>query len=139
MENIFSLAQSYPELKANTTYQQLMNQLENIEQSILDRRESYNARVKEYNSYRNSFPPVLIASKLSFAIAPYFDIEDPDFSSKVKVFQRDDSAALQDAISSGADSVKKSAITVGKSAVSVKRIVEEKIDEAKQDKLDDKS
>ncbi len=139
IENVLSLAQNYPELKANSTYQQLMAQLESIEESILERREAYNARVKDYNSYRNSFPPVLIASKLSFDTAPYFDINDEDFSNKVSVFNRDDSAALQEVILSGANSVKKSAISVKQSASTVKNIVEEKIDEAKKKQLDDKS
>lgn len=94
-QNMQMLAQSFPDLKANQTYQSLMNKLEDLETLILSRRESYNASVKRYNSARNRFPAVLIAQRLSFGIAPYYEIEDPDFMEKVKVFERDDSEVLQ--------------------------------------------
>lgn len=89
------LAQNYPQLQANQTYLSLMDKLENIEALILNRREKYNATVRQYNSFRNRFPAILIAAKLSFDIAPYYEIEDPDFMEKVKIFERDDSEALQ--------------------------------------------
>lgn len=95
LSQIQVLAQDYPQLKANQTYQTLMDKLEDLENLILSRRESYNAKVREYNSFRNRFPAVLIASKLSFDIAPYYEMEDPDFMEKVKVFERDDTEALQ--------------------------------------------
>jgi LemA protein len=125
LSNVLSLAQNYPELKANQTYQLLMSQLENLEQSILQRRERYNAQVSAYNSFRNSFPALLVATKLNFETAPYFDINDPDFSDKVKIFQRDDSVALQQVINSGANSLKNTTITA-------KKLVTEKIIDAQQ-------
>lgn len=95
LTNMQALSQEYPQLRANETYQSLMGKLENLENLILDRRERYNAMVNRYNSYRNRFPAVMIAQKLSFGIAPYYEMEDPDFMDKVKVFERDDSEALQ--------------------------------------------
>ena len=59
------LAQAFPQLKADATYQKLMNQLESLENDILARREKYNYHVKAYNSYRNAFPVILVAQKLS--------------------------------------------------------------------------
>lgn len=102
--NVAALAQAFPELKANQTYQKLMEQLENLEQSLLQKREKYNEEVKKYNSYKNSFPQILIASKLSFDTVAYFNINDEDFSENLKIFQKDDSAKIQEIL---ADSNKK--------------------------------
>ena len=58
------VAQAFPQLKADATYQKLMQQLETLENDILARRENYNKRVNEYNSYRNSFPVVMPRTKI---------------------------------------------------------------------------
>lgn len=94
-QNLQYISQHYPELQANQTYQNLMNKLEKLETTLLEKRVAYNATVNHYNSVRNKFPAVLIAQKLSFGIAPYYEIEDPDFMEKVKIFERDDSEAIQ--------------------------------------------
>lgn len=95
LQNMQLLAQDYPELKADQTYNTLMGKLENLENQILNQRKDYNRAVKLYNRERNRFPAVIIAQKLSFGIAPYYEIEDPDFIEKVKIFERDDSEVLQ--------------------------------------------
>lgn len=94
-ENLQFIAQHYPQLQANQTYQNLMDKLEKLEATLSERRIAYNATVNHYNSVRNKFPAVLIAQKLSFGIAPYYEIEDPDFMEKIKIFERDDSEAIQ--------------------------------------------
>lgn len=105
MDSMKALSQAFPDLKANQTYQTLMGQLENLEETILQRRERYNASVRNYNSYRNSVPTIFIAQKLSFSIAPYYELEDPDFMEKIKLFERDDSEALQQLIENSGKSV----------------------------------
>lgn len=119
--NLRALAQDYPQLRANETYQNLMDKLENIENVILSRRENYNAAVRQYNSARNRFPAVLIAQKLSFAVAPYYEIDDPDFLEKVKMFERDDSETLQKLVGDGAKAI-------GQKAQQAGDIVKQKID-----------
>lgn len=126
MQQVLALGQSYPDLKANETYRMLMGQLENIEQTILDRREAYNARVNDYNSYRNAMPQVLIAGKLSFEIAPYFEMDDPDFLDKAKIFQRDDSEALQKMLAAGGE-------TVRNKTLQAKETIQKKLDAATED------
>lgn len=108
MERVSALAQNYPQLRANETYQTLMGQLERLEQTIFERREHYNQRVKAYNVMRNSFPTVLVASKLNFDTAPYFDIDDAESLEKVKLFERDDTEALRLALNKGGDAVVRS-------------------------------
>lgn len=101
-QQLVAMAQSFPELKADATYQKLMGQLETLENDILARRESYNNRVKQFNSYRNSFPAVLVAQKLSFGTVDYFDSDDEKFDAQAQNFARDDTAGLQEIIGSGA-------------------------------------
>ena len=99
------VAQAFPQLKADATYQKLMQQLETLENDILARRENYNKRVNEYNSYRNSFPVVLVAQKLSFSIIQYFDTDDEKFDLQAQSFSRDDTQALQQFIDGSAKAV----------------------------------
>lgn len=117
---VAALAQAFPELKANETYQMLMSQLEKIEGELLNRRENYNAEVKSYNAYKNAFPQVLIASKLSFESVAYFDINDEDFSENLKKFKKDDSAKIQEILS---DSNKK----ITDIAMNAKKMINDKI------------
>jgi len=107
IDRVAMLAQNYPQLRANETYQQLMGQLEKLEESILSRRENYNSQVRIYNSMRNAFPTVLIASKLKFDVVPYFEIDDAESLEKIKLFERDDSQALRMALNQGGNTVKR--------------------------------
>lgn len=54
--------EAYPELKANTTMMQLSEELISTENKIAYSRQSYNDSVMEYNVYKRSFPPVVLAS-----------------------------------------------------------------------------
>ena len=105
-QQLAAMAQNFPQLKADATYQKLMGQLEALENDILARRENYNNRVKQFNSYRNSFPAVLVAQKLSFDTVEYFDSDDEKFDAQVQSFARDDSAVLQEIIGNSAKAVK---------------------------------
>ena len=105
-QQLAAMAQNFPQLRADATYQKLMGQLETLENDILARRENYNNRVKQFNSYRNSFPAVLVAQKLSFGTVDYFDSDDQKFDAQVQNFARDDSAVLQEIIGSSAKAVK---------------------------------
>ena len=105
-QQLAAMAQNFPQLRADATYQKLMRQLETLENDILARRENYNNRVKQFNSYRNSFPAVLVAQKLSFGTGDYFDSDDEKFDAQVQNFARDDSAVLQEIIGSSAKAVK---------------------------------
>ena len=105
-QQLAAMAQNFPQLRADATYQKLMGQLETLENDILARRENYNNRVKQFNSYRNSFPAVLVAQKLSFGTVDYFDSDDEKFDAQVQSFARDDSAVLQEIIGSSAKAVK---------------------------------
>lgn len=62
VRNLFAVAESYPELKANTNFQQLQAELSNTEDKISYARMSYNDCVMKYNNAIQTFPGSLVAS-----------------------------------------------------------------------------
>ena len=59
--HLFAVAESYPELKANTNFAQLQSELTDTENRISYARMSYNDCVLEYNNAIETFPGSLIA------------------------------------------------------------------------------
>lgn len=114
-ENLLALSQSFPELKANETFIKSMSQLEELENNISTRRESYNKSVNAYNSYRSSFPTMLVANKLNFEVAPYYDSDNEQSLQQIATFSRDDSAAVQELISLSSEKLKNSASNLSNS------------------------
>jgi LemA protein len=82
---LFAVAEAYPELKANTNFLQLQDQLANIEGELQSARRYYNATVRDLNSTIQSFPPVLIARPMGFTEEPFYQDEDPAIQSAPKV------------------------------------------------------
>lgn len=54
--------EAYPDLKADQTMQQLSEELTNTENRVAFARQGYNDAVMTYNSYRQSFPQVVLAA-----------------------------------------------------------------------------
>ena len=54
--------ESYPDLKANQNMMQLTEELTSTENKVAFARQGYNDQVTEYNTYRQSFPPVVFAN-----------------------------------------------------------------------------
>jgi LemA protein len=82
---LFAVAEAYPELKANTNFLQLQDQLASIETELQGARRYYNATVRDLNSTIQSFPPVLIARPMGFTEEPFYQDEDPAIQSAPKV------------------------------------------------------
>jgi LemA protein len=82
---LFAVAEAYPELKANTNFLQLQDQLSGIEGELQGARRYYNATVRDLNSTIQSFPPVLIARPMGFAEEPFYQDDDPAIQSAPKV------------------------------------------------------
>ena len=64
--NLFAVAESYPELRSNDTFQHLQGRISGLENTIADRREFYNASVNLNNIRIQQFPDVLIANMFGF-------------------------------------------------------------------------
>jgi LemA protein len=69
MSRLFAVAESYPQLKSDETFQQLQARITALEESIADRRELYNDQVNLNNIRVNVFPAVLVAEHFGFTTA----------------------------------------------------------------------
>ena len=58
---LFALAESYPDLKANQNMMQLSEELRSTENRVAFARQSFNDSVTQYNTYKQTFPPVIFA------------------------------------------------------------------------------
>ncbi len=58
---LFALTESYPDLKANENMAQLTEELTSTENKVAFARQGYNDSVTQYNTYKKTFPPVLVA------------------------------------------------------------------------------
>jgi LemA protein len=77
LRQLFALAESYPELKANQNFLALQEELSSTENRISFARQHYNDVAAEYNTRRLSFPANLFASALGFGPEEFFEIETP--------------------------------------------------------------
>lgn len=64
LRQLFALSEAYPELKANTNMAQLSEEITSTENKVAFARQAYNDVATEYNTYRQSFPPVIFAGIL---------------------------------------------------------------------------
>ncbi len=73
LNKLIAIAESYPELKSDTVYVQLMDELAGTENRISYARESYNAAVTTYNRAIRTFPGVLYAGMMGFEKEALFE------------------------------------------------------------------
>ena len=72
---MFALAEAYPDLKANTNFLKLQDELSNLEDAIQSARRYYNAIVRDYNYRLEAFPDVFIAQKFHYTSRDYFELD----------------------------------------------------------------
>lgn len=75
---LFALAENYPELKANESFQYLQQRISGLENGIADRRELYNESVNLNNVRIEQFPDVLIARALAFKPAQLLQFSEAE-------------------------------------------------------------
>ena len=83
LARLLAVAEAYPDLKANQTMSQLMEELSSTENRIAFARQAYNDAVMSYNNARETFPGVLLAG--GFPAAQSFEVEAPAEREAVKV------------------------------------------------------
>jgi len=76
MRQLFALAESYPDLKANQNFLQLQGELGNTEDRIQRSRRFYNANVRDLNNRIEIFPSNIIAGMFGFGQREFFEIDD---------------------------------------------------------------
>ncbi len=82
---MFALAEAYPDLKANTNFLKLQDELSNLEDAIQNARRYYNAIVRDYNAKIESFPDLFVAQKFNFTKRDYFELDESEAEAAKKM------------------------------------------------------
>lgn len=76
LKSVFAVAESNPDLKANTNFLQLQEELVDTEDKIQASRRFYNGAARELNIKVKVFPTNMFAKKLGFSAREFFETED---------------------------------------------------------------
>jgi LemA protein len=76
LRQLFALSEAYPDLKANTNFLQLQNELSDVEDKIAAARRFFNNAIQEYNTGIQQFPANVLAGMFGFAPRVFFDLGD---------------------------------------------------------------
>lgn len=76
LNRLLAIAESYPDLKANTNFIQLQDELAGTENRITQARRAYNDSVKTFNTKIQRFPTSLIAGMFNFDAFEYFQASE---------------------------------------------------------------
>ena len=68
--------EAYPQLKADSQFNNLSRQLEQLEHEIAQSRKYYNAKVKALNNKIEKFPSSFVAGKMKLVKISYFELDD---------------------------------------------------------------
>ena len=78
LNKLFALAESYPDLKANTNFMDLQNNLKDTEDKISYARQFYNDAVLKYKNKIEMFPSSIIAGMFNFTPEPFFEATETE-------------------------------------------------------------
>ena len=76
--NLFAVAENYPELKANETFQHLQQRISTLETQISDRREFYNDSVNANNVRIEQFPDLIVARLFGFGLRDLLEFSEAE-------------------------------------------------------------
>ena len=85
LKTLFAVSENYPDLKANTNFLQLQNELSDLENKLAAARRFFNATTKEYNTAIQTFPSNLIAKQFGLSQVPFFELQDQTAKKTPKV------------------------------------------------------
>jgi LemA protein len=74
LRGIFAIGENYPELRSNQNFMQLQGRVSDLENSIADRRENFNAVVTNYNTRIQQIPDVFFANFLGYRTRDLYKI-----------------------------------------------------------------
>lgn len=78
LRSLFAVAENYPELKANSNFQQLQGRISQIESDIAARRDAFNSDTNTYNIRIAVIPDVFIARMLGYGRRDLFQAAETD-------------------------------------------------------------
>lgn len=85
LKHLFAIAESYPDLKANSNFLHLQKELVNTEDRIQRSRRFYNGNVRDLNTRVSVFPTNILAGIFGFQKREFFEIDDASIREPVKV------------------------------------------------------
>ena len=85
LKSIMAVAENYPDLKANTNFLSLQEELQNTETKLAVSRQSYNNVTTVYNTKLEVFPSNIVANIFKFEKEDLFKIDNDEAKSNVKV------------------------------------------------------
>ena len=85
LKTIMAVSENYPELKANTNFSELSEELRNTENKISFSRQFYNDSVTMYNTKLELFPSNIVAGMFNFSARELFAAESDEARKNVKV------------------------------------------------------
>ena len=78
LNKLFALSEAYPELKANTNFISLQEDLKDIEDKIAMARQFYNDTVLTYNNKVETVPSNIVANIAGFKKGEFFSIDESE-------------------------------------------------------------
>jgi LemA protein len=78
LKSLFALSEAYPDLKANTNFLELQEELTTTEDRVAYSRQFFNDSVLKYNNKIQTIPSNLIAGMFNFATREFFELEEPE-------------------------------------------------------------
>ena len=85
LKTIMAISENYPDLKANTNFSELSEELRNTENKISFSRQFYNDSVTMYNTKLELFPSNIIANMFNFKPRELFKTESDEARKNIKV------------------------------------------------------
>ena len=76
LKSLFAVAENYPDLKANQSFQQLQAELVDTEDKIQAARRFYNGAARDLNTKIQTFPTNIFAGMLGFKIRDFFEVDE---------------------------------------------------------------
>ena len=73
INGLYVIVENYPDLKANTNFINLQDELAGTENRIAVARKDYNDAVSDYNKTIKSFPKNIVARMFNFTDKTYFE------------------------------------------------------------------
>ena len=85
LKTIMAVSENYPDLKSNTNFSELSEELRNTENKIAFSRQFYNDIVTRYNTKLELFPSNIVANMFNFKPKSLFAAESAEARKNVKV------------------------------------------------------
>ena len=78
LKSLFAVAEAYPDLKANSEFMRLQEELTSTENKVAFARQFYNDTVMTYNTHIEVFPTNFIATMFNFGRREFFEVKGED-------------------------------------------------------------